>query len=173
VAGSISFLQHDWMSTSHAVQYVMEFLASRVNDLSTRGLLTDMVEANVASIDLSDLKQAGLVDIIADQLPSHVARLVDPQLRGSLTKVFEDLYRYAREQQDYNRDPTKDTYFTIGPNPATYFDIEVLKRSISRHLKKVEYVRIDVSRDTAEQRATVRDYVDELANPRILIVGDI
>jgi hypothetical protein len=172
VAGDISFLQHHWMGTSHSVEYVMEFLAGRVADASTRGLLNDMIEAGVAFLHLADPKQAELVDLIADELPSHVANLEDSQLRENLTRTFEDLYRFAREQQDYNRDPTQDTYFTIGPYPARYFELENLKRIISRDLKRVDYVRIDVSDYTEEQRAMVREYLAELANPRVLIVGD-
>jgi hypothetical protein len=160
------------LSSGGAVEYVMEFLASRVHDPSTRDLLTDMVESNVVFLDLSDPERAELVDIIVDELPSHVASLENTQLRESLTKVFEDLYRYAREQQDYNKDPTQETYFTIGPNPARYFHIENLKSIISDRLNKADYVRIDVSDYTAEQRTRVRDYVAELANPRVLIVGD-
>jgi hypothetical protein len=172
VAGDIWFLQRHWMSSGGAVEYVMKYLASRVHDPSTRDLLTDMVEANVVSLDLSHPKQAELVDIIVDELPSHVAGLEDAQLRESLTTAFEDLYRFAREQQDYNRDPTQDTYFTIGPYPARYFRIENLKGSVLRHLTEVDFVRIDVSDYTAEQRVMVRDYINELANPRVLIVGD-
>jgi hypothetical protein len=39
-------------------------------------------------------------------------------------------------------------------------------------LNSADYVRIDVSDYTPEQRALLRDYVTELANPRVLIVGD-
>jgi hypothetical protein len=40
------------------------------------------------------------------------------------------------------------------------------------HLDEVDFVRIDVSKYTAEQRKMVRNYVAELANPRVLIIGD-
>ncbi len=93
-------------------------------------------------------------------------------MRGYLTNIFEDLYRFAREQQDYNRDPTQDSYFTIGPDPAKYFHLKTLMVSIASHLDKVDYVRIDVSNYTPEQRAIVRTHVAELKNPRIIIVGD-
>ncbi|MHA7651902.1 hypothetical protein ACX9NE_12230 [Mycobacterium sp. ML4] len=173
MAGSIWFLQRHWLSSGAAVEYVMQFLASRVHDPSTTAWLTELVEANVVSgLDLSDPSRAELVDIIADQLPSHVAGLDDEKLRDYLTKILEDLYRFAREQQDYNRDPTQDTYFTIGPNPAKYFDIDNLMRGIPDYLNEVDYVRIDVSDYTPEQRAVVRKYVAELKNPRIIIVGD-
>jgi hypothetical protein len=172
VAGDISFLQHHWSSSGATVQYVMEFLASRVHDASTRDSLNDMIRANVAFLHLDDPKQAELVDLIADELPSHVANLEDPQLRDTLQRRFCDLYRYAREQQDYNRDPTQDTYFTIGPDPSRYFDLRTLMASSLSHLDEVDFVRIDVSNYTAEQRQLVRNYVAKLRNPRVLIVGD-
>jgi hypothetical protein len=172
VAGDIWFLQRHWMSSGWVVDYVMEFLASRVDNASTRDLLSELVEANVVFLDLRDPKEAELVDLIADELPSHVASLEDSQLRENLTVTFKDLYRFAREQQDYNRDPTQDTYFTIGPHPAEYFTIENLKRRISGYLDDVDYVRIDVSDYTEEQRAMVREYLAELANPRVFVVGD-
>lgn len=150
----------------------MKFVASRVHDPSTRDRLAKMAEAGVALLDLRDPQSAELVNIIADELPSHVAGLEDSQLRENLTNIFEDLYRFASEQQDYNKDPTQDTYFTIGPNPARYFHLEILIQSVLSHLKEVDYVRIDVSDYTAEQRAMVRDYVNELADSRVLIAGD-
>jgi hypothetical protein len=172
MAGDIWFLQHHWSNSGAAVAYVMEYLANRVRDISTRLSLTELIEANVLFLDLSDPKQAELVDIIADDLPAHVAGLDDTQLRENLTAIFQDLYRFAREQQDYNRNPAQDIYFTIGPNPARYFDIENLKRSVQRHLDHADYVRVDVSDYTAEQRAAVKGYVGELGNPRVLIIGD-
>ncbi|MCV7199592.1 hypothetical protein [Mycobacterium angelicum] len=172
MAGDIFFLQREWSSSGAAVEYVMRFVASRVSDPSTRNRLIDMVDAGVSLFNLSDPKCAELVDIIADQLPAHVASLEDAQLRKNLTSRFEDLYRCAWEQQDYNRDPTQETFFTIGPDPARYFNLEILKLTIADHLKKVDYVRTDVSSYTDEQRAAVRDYVDKLRNPRVLIVGD-
>lgn len=126
MAGDIFFLQHYLSSTTGAVQYVIEFLASRVHDASTKALLTDMVEANVALLNLKHPKRAQLVDIIADHLPSHVANLEDTKLRENLSTVFDDLYRLAREQQNYNRDPTPNTYFMIGPDPSKYFKFEIL-----------------------------------------------
>jgi hypothetical protein len=172
VAGDIFFLQHYWSSSGAAVEFVMEFLANRVSDPTTSRQLADMARANVDLLDLSDPACAEAVDLIVDELPSHVAGLPNAQQRDHLARIFVDLYRYAREQQDYNRDPTQETYFTIGPNPARYFRIENLERRILSHLKQTDYVRIDVSDYTAEQRATVRNYVAELANPRVLIVGD-
>jgi hypothetical protein len=172
MGGSIWFLQHHWLNSGAAVEYVIEHLATQVHDASTRALLNELVEANVAFLDLSDPKQAELVDIIADELPSHVAGLADTELRDNLTKIFEDLYRFAREQQEYNRDPSQDTYFTIGPAPARYFDLEILKSIIQDHLDDVDYVRIDVSDYSIEQRAMLKNYIAELDNPRVLIVDN-
>jgi hypothetical protein len=172
VSGDIWFLQRNWSSTGGTVTYVMEYLASQVGDPSTSARLSELAEANEAFLDLSDPRHAELVDLIVDALPSHVAGIEDAQHREYLTGVFKDLYRFAREQQDYNSDPTQTTYFTIGPNPARYFRLENLKRRIPDHLAKTDFVRIDVSNYTAEQRAVVRDYVAELADPRVLITGD-
>lgn len=150
----------------------MRFLANQVNDPATSAWLVELADAHVDFLDLSDPKQSELVDIIVDQLPTQVAGLEDVRLRNSLAEVFEDLYRFAREQQDYNRDPTQQTYFTIGPNPARYFNIAHLKRGIDDHLDEVNFVRIDVSNYTSEQRIRVREYLAQLANPRVFIVGD-
>lgn len=172
MAGDIFFLQRHWSSSGAAVEYVTRFLASRVSDPGTSAWLSELADANVDLLDLSDPKHAELVDLIVDELPSHVASLKNDQLRDNLTSTFESLYRFAREQQGYNRDPTQETYFTIGPNPARYFDLENLKRGIRNHLDEVDYVRVDVSDYTAEQRAEVREFVAREADPRIFIVGD-
>jgi hypothetical protein len=172
VAGDIFFLQHHWSSSGGAVTYVIGFLADRAHDASTRELLADMAAGNVSLLNLSDPARGDLVDIIVDELPSHVAGLADTQLRETLSDTFHDLYRFAREQQAYNRDPTQETYFTIGPNPGQYFRLEDLERTISRHLNETDFVRVDVSDYDPQQRAMVRDYIAELANPRVLIVGD-
>jgi hypothetical protein len=172
VSGDIFFLQRHWASTGGAVAYVMGYLASQVRDRSTSARLTELAESNVCFLNLSDPEQAELVDIIVDVLPSQVAGLEHEGHREYLRKAFEDLYRCAREQQDYNKDPSQPSYFTIGPNAARYFDIGILRRVVSRQLTKVDYVRIDVSNHTAQQRATVSDYLAELADPRVFIVSD-
>lgn len=174
MGGTIFFAQHDWGASSWATRFVLEYLASRVADASTKEMLIELVENHILMLDVSDPQQASLVDIIADELPSHVAHLEDPELRKILwnSTLFEELYRYAREQQDYNRDPAQDIYFTIGPNPSRYFHLKSLMVSVALHLKRADYVRIDVSDYTPEQRAMVRDAVAELGDPRVLIVGD-
>lgn len=86
--------------------------------------------------------------------------------------IFEDLYRCAGEQQDYNRNPNQETYSTIGPYPARYVDTDHLMRRRPDYLDKVDYVRIDTSDYTPERRAMVRNYVAEGGNPRIIIAGD-
>jgi hypothetical protein len=154
------------------VEFVMEFLADRVSDSSDRNELNGMLADGVAFLNLGDPAQSELVDLIADALPSHIAEIDDVQLRENLQEQYSDLYEYAREQQNYNRDPTQDSYFTIGPSPAQYFDLNILDSSVLSHLKKVDYVYIDVSDYTEEQRTAVRNYVAGLANPRVLVVGD-
>ncbi|MDP7722473.1 hypothetical protein [Mycobacterium sp. TY814] len=150
----------------------MEFLASRVRDPSIGRHLADMARANVDLLDLSDPSSVELVDLIVEELPGYVARLHNAEQREYLSRVFADRYKYAREQQNYNQDPLQDTYFTIGPNPARYFRLDNLERRIVSQLSKTDYVRIDVSEYTPEQRALVREYVKHLGNQRVLIVGD-
>jgi hypothetical protein len=152
MGGSIFFAQHHWTASGWATRFVLEYLASRVADASTKDALIELVENHILMLDLRDPQRAPLVDIIADELPSHVAALTDVELREILSNstLFEELYRYAREQQDYNRDPTQDIYFTIGPNPARYFDLENLKRGIRRHLSDADYVRIDIADYTSD-----------------------
>lgn len=172
MSGDIFFLQHNWSGSGAAVEYVMEFLASRVRDPSVSEELYDMIRANVVLLNLSEPASSELVDLIIDELPSHVANLKDTRLRDHLTKIFANLYRYAREQRNYNRDPSQDTCFTVGPYPARYFRLDNLMSLALGQLTKTDYVRIDVSDYTPEQRAVVRDYVDKLGNPRLLVVGD-
>src|SRR5579875_1720446 len=126
MAGTIFFAQHHWAASSWATRLVMEYLASRVDDTSTKNKLIELVENNVLMLDLSDPKQAPLVDILADELPHHPPVLADPRYEKLLTELLAELAAYAREQQDYNRDPTQDIYFTIGPNPARYFHLNSL-----------------------------------------------
>ncbi|OHU98231.1 hypothetical protein [Mycobacterium talmoniae] len=170
--GHISFLQREWMGGGRATAFVMEFLASRAPDAATRNLLSDMAETNCTFLDLRDPKQAQLVDLIVNELPLHVAGLEDTAVRNNLAAIFEDLYQFAREQQEYNRDPTRNTCFTIGPHEGRYLDISVLNRIIMSQLGNVNYVRIDVSKFGTEQRTTVRDYVERLADPRVWIIRD-
>jgi hypothetical protein len=173
MAGMIVFSQHDWSASSWATRFVMEFLANQTGDDSAREKVTELVDNNILSLDLRGPESAPLVNLIADELPVYIAGLKDAELRELLTDpLFEELYRYARGQQNYNKDPTQDVYFTIGPNPAGYFRLNNLKISVDSHLNSADYVRIDVSDYTPEQRALLRDYVTELANPRVLIVGD-
>lgn len=172
MSGDIAFLQRWWMSSGGAVHYVMEFLASRVRDTAATERLTELVAANVAFLDLGDPECAELVDLVADELPLHVAGLEDAQLRSSLTRTFADLIRYAKEQQDYNRNPTQDTCYTVGPHPARHFDLDRLMSIALRQLNKTDFVRIDVSDYTPEQRTLVRDHVAELANPRVLVAAE-
>ena len=174
MGGTIFFAQHDWGGSGWATRFVLEYLASRVADASTKNMLIELVENHILMLDVRDPQQAPLVDIIADELPSHVASLEDEELRGILlnSTLFNELYRYAREQQNYNKDPTQDIYFTIGPAPARYFHLNTLMSYVVSKSQKADYVRIDVSDYTPEQRAMVRDAVAELGDPRVLIVGD-
>src|SRR5579875_3147981 len=153
MGGTIFFAQHDWAAPSWATRLVMEYVASRVDDAATKNELIELVENNVLMLDLSDPKQAPLVDILADELPHHTPVLADARYEKLLTELLAELAAYAREQQDYNRDPTQDIYFTLGPGPARYFKFEILKRLVQHHLGEADYVRIDVSDYTAEQRA--------------------
>jgi len=172
MAGDIFFTRHHWASSSSTILYVLRYLADRAADAATRDKLTELVENNIPMLDLRDPQLSPLVDIIADELPGYVKSLHDSELRESLTAIFKDLYRFASEQQEYNSDPTQDIYFTIGPGPAKAFKMDILKLTVERHLNDADYVTIDVSDYSAEQRAMVRDYVAELANPRVLITGD-
>ncbi len=174
MGGTIFFAQHDWGGSGWATRFVLEYLASRVADASTKNMLIELVENHILMLDVRDPQQAPLVDIIADELPSHVASLEDEELRGILlnSTLFDELYRYAREQQNYNKDPTQDRYFTIGPNPANAFRLESLQQVVAFYLEEADYVRIDVSDYAPEQQAMVRKYVAELGDPRVLIVGD-
>jgi hypothetical protein len=69
---------------------------------------------------------------------------------------------------------TGKSYDAVGNFPAKYFDSqwENLQAQIIDHLKKADYVPIDVSKFSAEQRLLVQNFVDNLGNDRAFIVGE-
>jgi hypothetical protein len=65
------------------------------------------------------------------------------------------------------------TYDAVGNFPARFFEAEwenLQVRTVD-HLEKAEFVPVDVSQFTAEQRSVVREFVDRF-DGRVFIVGD-
>jgi hypothetical protein len=65
-------------------------------------------------------------------------------------------------------------YDAVGNFPAKYFDSQWqnLQAQIIDHLKKADYVPIDVSKFSVEQRLLVRNFVDSLGSDRAFTVGE-
>lgn len=66
------------------------------------------------------------------------------------------------------------TYDAVGNFPSKFFDAQWsnLQDQIIRHADlKAEIVPVDVSRFTATQQETVRDFVRSLNNPNIIVIG--
>lgn len=65
------------------------------------------------------------------------------------------------------------TYDAVGNFPSKFFDSQWpnLQGRILDHLEKAEIVPVDVSQFTAAQREVVREFVQGLRNPNVVIVG--
>lgn len=61
----------------------------------------------------------------------------------------------------------------VGNFPSKFFDSQwpSLQGRILDHLEKAEIVPVDVSQFTAAQREVVREFVQGLRNPNVVIVG--
>ncbi|MGQ0837131.1 hypothetical protein [Actinokineospora sp.] len=68
--------------------------------------------------------------------------------------------------------PDGTTYDAVGNFPAKYFDRQwgQLRVRIVDHLRKADYVPVDVSQFTPEQAAWVKEFIGPLG-PRVFIVG--
>ncbi|WP_234794062.1 alpha/beta hydrolase [Mycolicibacterium flavescens] len=66
------------------------------------------------------------------------------------------------------------SYDAVGNFPARFFEAQWpnLRSQIVSHLKKADFVPIDVSKFSAEQRQLVREFVRSLDNERAFIVGE-
>jgi hypothetical protein len=66
------------------------------------------------------------------------------------------------------------SYDAVGNFPAKYFDGQWpnLQTQIIDHLNKADYVPVDVSKFSAEQRQLVREFVEGLGTERAFIVGE-
>ncbi|MFD0327171.1 hypothetical protein ACFQZC_00670 [Streptacidiphilus monticola] len=67
------------------------------------------------------------------------------------------------------------TYDAVGNFPGRHFDAQwdagAFQRQIVRHLEKAQVVPVDVSRFSPEQIDKVVQYVEELNNPGVVIIG--
>lgn len=102
MAGMIFFKKHNWPASSWLTFYVMEHLASRVGDITTRENLMELVENNVPMLDLRDPGQAPLVDILLNDFPQHMPVLKDSKYQPDLKALINKLLEYAKEQQEEN-----------------------------------------------------------------------
>jgi hypothetical protein len=103
MAGMIFFTDNKWGVSSWLTFYVMEHLASNVDDAATKAELQELVENNIPMLDLSDPEKAPLVQIIIDDLPQHIPVLQDPTYQPELVELIAQLVEYAKAQKQHNR----------------------------------------------------------------------
>lgn len=82
------------------------------------------------------------------------------------------LQRSPHEGADWIDPATGQTYDGVGNFDARFLDLDDFCDQIRRHAGKVDYVPVDISTFTEEQRTFIRRFIDGLGNPRVFIVGD-
>lgn len=110
----------------------------------------------------------------------------DPAVKKYRQSEYETAVRIIRERQVRLRraddgarhdwvDDQGTTYDAVGNFPAKFFDKQwpTLQQQIVLHVSKAQVVPVDVAQFTEDQRALVRQFVDGLANPQVVIVGDV
>ena len=102
MAGMIYFSKHSWDASSWLVFYVMEHLASQIDDPTTKMEILERVENNLPTLDLRDPEKAPLVEIIVEDLPKHMPVLKDQTYQADLVALINELVDYAKEQQAQN-----------------------------------------------------------------------
>jgi hypothetical protein len=108
VAGGFTFADNSWESKSSAVFFAMEFIADHLATGPESDRIRELADNNVLMLDLSGPEQAAAVDVLADELPNHIANIPDAERRRNLTILFSELCSLARNQQNYNRHAIKD-----------------------------------------------------------------
>jgi hypothetical protein len=103
MAGMIFFTGNEWGVSSWLAFYVMEHLASKVDDAATKAELQELVENNIPMLDLSDPEKAPLVQIIIDDLRRHIPVLQDPTYQLELVDLIAQLVEYAEAKEQHNR----------------------------------------------------------------------
>ncbi|MFQ2874435.1 hypothetical protein [Mycobacterium sp. TY814] len=82
------------------------------------------------------------------------------------------LARSPHEGMDWIDIRTGKAYDAIGNFDGKYLDTDQFLSKLTNHLDKADYVPVDVSQFSAEQRSDIRRFIDTLGNPNVLIVGD-
>jgi hypothetical protein len=82
------------------------------------------------------------------------------------------LVRSPHEGVDFIDPVTGETYEAVGNSPAEFLNLDKFLGRIKDHTDKADYVPVDISTFSAEQRSIIRRFVDGLGNPRVFIVGD-
>ena len=131
----------------------------------------------------ADTSQAAPVDL--DLTTEHARALgMDPATGGFRAAESETGLRIEQELGvDLSRAGQGDahdwvdaggrTYDAVGNFPSKFFDSQWpnLQVRIVDHLEKAEIVPVDVSQFTAAQREVVREFVQGLGNPNVVIIG--
>jgi hypothetical protein len=84
------------------------------------------------------------------------------------------LTRAVNGTADWVDTVTGETYDAVGNFNGKFFEQEwpTLKGRIIDHMSKADFVPVDVSRFTDQQRQLVRDFVQSLATQRVFLVGE-
>jgi hypothetical protein len=102
VSGSIEFVAGRWDGKSSATYFVLDFVAKQLPAGPEKLRIRELADDNVLLLNLSDPRDSVLADIIAADLPRHVAGIEDEDRRRNLHTMLANLYELAKRQQQYN-----------------------------------------------------------------------
>jgi hypothetical protein len=105
MGGFIRLQDGDWSWRSSMTSFLFDFLEDTLPDGQARRDIHELNEHNVLMLDLRDPSCGEMVDLIADQLLSWVARnATDPE---ALHKGYSELVDLAKQQQAHNQAATE------------------------------------------------------------------
>lgn len=101
MGGFVRFQAGDWSWSSSMTSFLFDFLEDTLPDGPARREIHELNEHNVLILDLRDPSRGEMVNLIADQLLSWVARnAADP---AALHKGYGELVDLAKMQQVCNQ----------------------------------------------------------------------
>ena len=101
MGGFVRFRDGDWSWRSSMTSFLFDFLEATLPQGPARQEIHELNEHNVLMLDLRDPSQSKIVDLIAEQFLSWVARnAADP---GALSKGYSELVDLAQMQQGHNQ----------------------------------------------------------------------
>ncbi|MCV7283252.1 hypothetical protein H7J88_26810 [Mycolicibacterium flavescens] len=164
MAGSIFFASDSWHGKSSTTFFVMDFLISQLPDGEIRSQLQDLVDNNIAILDLREPGQSALLDLIAEELPQHIESIGDARIRENLTTRLADLVSLARTQRQKTRQPVGGEQMDTRRMELNRSQSRELGQLYSRFLEAHPEVEseVDGAAMTEEQEAAWAAYSAEL-----------